>query len=89
MMIVKLLGIVDLLAAIMMITARFDILLPVAVVLAICLIIKGIIFFSPITGVLDILSGLYLFLIILDISSGFSLIFIVWLVQKSFFSLVS
>ncbi|MBU2640044.1 MAG: hypothetical protein KKG75_05070 [Nanoarchaeota archaeon] len=86
-MIVKIFGILDLLAALSFILLQWGIGEGLATFLAIYLIIKSIIFIMDFTSWIDLLAGVYLLLVIFNIHSIFSIIFILWLGQKAFFSL--
>ena len=86
---IKLLGIIDLAIALIFILVQWDIGLKYAIIAAIYLIVKGIIFISDIASIIDLITGIYLVLIILGIHSSFSAIFVIWLVQKGIFSLAS
>jgi hypothetical protein len=82
-----LLGLLDLLTAVFFILIQWDIGLGIASFLAGYVIVKSIIFLGDWTSWIDLLSGVYMFLVIYDVHSAFTLIFVVWLLQKSFFSL--
>ncbi len=84
----KLLGALDLAAAIFMILVQWDIGIGIASVLALYVVVKSLIFLGNWASLVDLSSGIYMFLVIYDIHSAFSLIFVLWLVQKSFFSLL-
>lgn len=86
---IKLLGIIDLIIALIFILVQWDIGIKYAAIAAIYLIVKGIIFIFDIASVIDLITGVYLILVILGIHSAFSVIFIIWLAQKGFFSLLS
>ena len=79
----------DLIIALIFILVQWDIGLKYAIIAAIYLIVKGIIFISDIASIIDLITGIYLVLIILGIHSSFSAIFVIWLVQKGIFSLAS
>ncbi|MEK6856813.1 MAG: hypothetical protein AABX49_02240 [Nanoarchaeota archaeon] len=83
----KLLGVLDLITAVFFILAQWDVGLGVAEVLAFYILIKSILFFGDWASFIDLLSGAYLLLLVYDIHSAFSLVFILWLLQKSFFSI--
>jgi len=86
---IKLLGIMDLIIALIFILVQWDIGLKYAIIAAIYLIVKGIIFITDIASIIDLITGVYLILIVLNIHSAFSVIFVIWLVQKGIFSLLS
>ncbi len=85
---IKLFGILDLLAAVFLILAQWDFGLSVASVLAGYLILKAIVFISDWASWVDLITGIYIFLVVYDVHSAFSLIFVLWLLEKSFFSLL-
>ena len=86
-MVIKLLGFLDLLAAIFLILAQWDIGLSIASFFAFYIVIKSLLFIGNWASLVDLLAGIYIFLVIYDMHSAFSLIFALWLLQKSFFSL--
>jgi hypothetical protein len=85
----KLLGLLDLITAAFFILAQWDIGLGIASALAGIVLVKSLLFMGNWASFVDLLSGAYMFLVIYDIHSAFSLIFVLWLLQKSFFSLYS
>ena len=85
----KLLGIIDLIIALIFILVQWDIGVKYGVIAAIYLIVKGIIFIFDIASIIDLVTGVYLILVILGLHSAFSVIFIIWLIQKGIFSLLS
>ena len=87
-MIVKLFGLLDILAGISLFLLKFGFLKYFALVLAIYLIIKGIVFFG-FPGVIDILSGIVIIIAMFGVFNVVYYIFIIWLVQKGLLSLVS
>ena len=84
----KLLGLLDLVAAVFLVLAQWDIGLGIASFFAFYIIIKSLLFLGDFASMIDLLSGIYMFLVIYDVHSAFSLIFVLWLLQKSFFSLL-
>jgi len=84
----KLLGILDLAAAIFFVLIQWDVGLGIASFFAGYLVVKSLIFISDWVSWIDLISGLYMFLAIYDLHSAFSFIFVLWLLQKSFFSLM-
>mgnify|MGYP001601123235 CR=1 FL=1 len=83
----KLLGSLDLAAAISLILVQWDIGLGIASILAAYIVVKSLLFLGNWASLVDLSSGIYMFLVIYDIHSALSLIFALWLLQKSFFSL--
>lgn len=86
-MVVKLLGFLDLLAAVFLVLAQWDIGLSIAGFFAFYIILKSLLFLGDWASLIDLLAGIYMLLVIYDVHSAFSLIFVLWLLQKSFFSL--
>ena len=84
----KLLGALDFCAALFLILAQWDIGLGIASALAMYVVVKSLLFFGDWASFVDLLSGVYMFLVIYDIHSAFALIFVFWLLQKGFFSLL-
>ena len=88
-MVLKLFGLLDLVAA----TSLFFLISGIGEVFAITfafyLLIKGLFFLPDFSSFLDLFSGFYIALFILGISfSFFSWFFIIWLAQKGIFSLL-
>ncbi len=88
-MIVKLLGLIDLLAAVFIILLRFNIGNKIAFVIAIILLIKSIIFLTSFTSWIDIISGIFLILAVYGHYYFFTWIFALWLFQKGVISVFS
>ena len=83
----KLLGALDFAAALFLILAQWNIGLGIAGFLAMYVVVKSLLFFGNWASFVDLAAGIYMFLVIYDIHSALSLIFALWLLQKSFFSL--
>ena len=88
-MIVKFLGVMDIIAGITFILAQWNFGYYVGLILAIYIVIKSLIFITDFASIIDLITGVYLILIVLNIHSAFSVIFVIWLVQKGIFSLLS
>jgi hypothetical protein len=88
-MIVKLLGLIDLLAAVFIILLRFNIGGSIALVIAILLLIKSFIFLRSFVSIIDILSGVFLLLAIYGHYYFFTWLFALWLLQKAVVSIFS
>lgn len=88
-MIVKLLGLIDLLAAVFIILLRFNIGRSIALIIAILLLIKSLIFLRSFVSFIDILSGVFLLLAIYGHYYFFTWLFVLWLGQKAIISLFS
>jgi len=87
-MVVRLLGLLDLVAAvslIFLISGRGEIF---ALIFALYLLIKSLFFLPDFSSFLDLFSGFYISLLVLGISFGLlGWLFVVWLAQKGIFSL--
>ncbi len=88
-MIVKLLGLIDLLAAVFIILLRFNIGGSIALVIAIILLIKSFVFLRSFVSIIDILSGVFLLLAIYGHYYFFTWLFALWLLQKAIVSIFS
>ena len=89
-MILKLLGIFDILAGISLILLNVNLpLMKFVWIFAIYLIIKGIVFIKDIGSLIDLVAGIFIILAIYNILTSFSWIFVIWLIGKGFFSLMS
>jgi len=88
-MVLKLFGLLDLMAAGALLFLIFGVGEVFAITLAIYLFIKGLFFLPDPSSFLDLLGGFYIAIFILGI--GFSFLnwfFIIWLAQKGVFSLL-
>ena len=88
-MVVKLLGIADLFAAVAVILLHYGIFIGwrVGLVFAAYLVIKGWLFRQDINSVMDILCGIYLFVMLFGFTTIVSWIVAIYLFQKAVFSL--
>lgn len=86
-MIVQLLGLVDLFAGVLLFLLRFDLLSTLGVVVGIYLILKGVVFLSNVVSLMDLLAGIVMILASQGYFFIFTWIFVLWLLQKGFFSL--
>jgi hypothetical protein len=86
-MVVKLFGFLDLLGAIVFVLVQWDIGISLAYIVAGYLILKSLIFIGDFSSWIDLIAGIYLLLVVFDIHSLFSIIFVLWLGQKGVFSL--
>ena len=87
-MIVKLLGLVDLLAALSLFMLKYNMFKSFALILGLIVLFKSIIFLDLFMTSMDIFSFLFIILGYFGIFNIFSWIAIVWLVQKGFSSLI-
>ena len=86
---IKLLGIMDLIIALIFILVQWDIGLKYAVIAAIYLIVKGIIFLSEFMSKIDLLLGVYILLMGIFHFTSFMDFFIYgWFLYKFVFTLV-
>ena len=88
-MVLKLFGLLDLIAAtslLFLISGRGEVF---AITLAFYLLIKGLFFLPDLSSFLDLFGGFYIALFILGIGFSFlSWFFVIWLAQKGIFSLL-
>lgn len=87
-MFVKLMGILDLLAAVFIILLKWNIGSNIGLVIAILLGIKSLIFFYNWASVVDLMSVGILIFAVYGYYFFFSWIFSLWLLQKAFFSIL-
>ena len=88
-MIIKLFGILDIIAAILLIVLKYHVGETLALFFAVYLILKGLVFFGGINTFFDLTAGVLLILAAQGIYSLFYWIVILWLFQKGIISLVS
>lgn len=87
-MVVKLLGVADLLSAAVVVLLHYDLLgWRIGLGFAAYLIIKGWLFREDLNSVMDILCGLYLFVMLFGFTTFITWIVAIYLFQKSVFSL--
>lgn len=87
MVLVKFLGIMDLLSAASIVLLRYEVGLGFLWMFGVYLIIKSILLFSPISSILDILTGIVIILAFFGHFYFISWIFFIWILQKGVFSL--
>ena len=84
----KLLGLIDLLGALLHYLVRYDIFHELAIIVGIIISVKAVIFFKDVASIIDLITALILVLGGFGYYSGILAVFgAVWLLQKSFFSL--
>jgi hypothetical protein len=89
-MVVKLLGVADLLSAIAVVLLHYDILSwRIGLIFVAYLMIKGWLFREDINSVMDILCGIYMFVMLFGFTTIVSWVIAIYLFQKSVFSLAS
>ncbi|MBT5023395.1 hypothetical protein HOK51_10905 [Candidatus Woesearchaeota archaeon] len=86
----KILGFGDLLSALAIVLLHYDFLITWRIGLLFCayLIIKGYLFLPDVNSVLDILCGVYMFIMLFGITTPLTWIVVIYVGQKSLFSLV-
>lgn len=88
-MVVKILGAADLLAALSIVLLKFGIIPTMALVLAIYLIIKGVVFIKNISSIVDIAAGAAMLIAFYGNFNIATWIAAIWLTQKGVMSLFS
>jgi hypothetical protein len=87
-MVVKFLGVMDLLSAVTVILLHYDIIgWRIGLIFVAYLIIKGWIFREDINSIMDILCGLYMFVMLFGFTTFISWVVAIYLFQKAVFSL--
>ncbi|MBN1544583.1 hypothetical protein JW898_03925 [Candidatus Woesearchaeota archaeon] len=88
-MVVKLLGVGDLLASVAVVLMHYDALIGwrIGLIFVVYLIIKGWLFREDITSIMDILCGIYMFVMLFGFTTIVSWVVAVYLFQKAVFSL--
>lgn len=88
-MVVKLLGIMDLLSAAAVLLLHYDLLITwrIGFLFVAYLLIKGWMFKTDINSVMDILCGLYIFVMLFGFTTIISWVVAIYLFQKAVFSL--
>ena len=88
-MIIKLLGVADLLSAVAVVLLHYHVLAwKIGIVFVFYLLIKGWLFRQDINSVMDILCGIYMFVILFGFTTVVSWVVAIYLFQKAVFSLV-
>lgn len=88
-MVVKILGVLDLLAALSILLLNFGAVKTMALALGIYLTIKGIIFIKSITSWIDIASGILMVVAVYGYFNILTWVAAIWLTQKGVISLFS
>ena len=87
-MVIKLLGAADLLAAVAVILLHYDLLgWRIGIIFVLYLIVKGWIFRASIASIMDILCGIYMFVMLFGFTTIVSWVIAIYLFQKAVFSL--
>jgi hypothetical protein len=86
-MFLKIFGILDLIAGVILILLKFNLVsYTIAWIFIIYLILKGLIFIKSIASILDIVSSVFMILAVYGFYNVITWIFVLWLIQKGFFS---
>lgn len=88
-MLVKILGLMDFGAAIMLILLKWEIGMVIGWIFAIYLLVKSIIFLYDIASLVDLVTAVFFLLAVTGNYFFFTWIFSLWLLQKAFFSLTA
>ena len=88
-MIVKILGILDLVMGLHLFLLKWELFSFLGFVLGIYLLLKSVIFISDVSSVVDLVTAVIYLLAVFGIYFFFSWIFALWLIQKGIFSLLS
>ena len=85
-MILLLFGLMDILSGIFLGLSYFGFFKEVSLIFALYLLIKGIIFIKGFASWIDIITAIVFFLVIYGVQGLWVWIFVLWLIQKGFFS---
>ena len=90
-MLVKLLGFMDLLSAAAVLLLHYDLIIGwrIGLIFVAYLMIKGFIFRTDISSLLDVLCGIYIFVMLFGFTTVVSWVVAVYLFQKAVFSLAA
>ncbi len=88
-MLLKIFGMLDILAAFSFYLAYFGVLERLTIVLAVLVILKAIVFFTDISSFMDLVAGFFLVLVFFGVFNVVSVILSIWLLQKGIFSLIA
>lgn len=89
MLLVKILGALDLLGGVLFISLNYGLGEEIALVVAIAIIIKSLVFIKAFASYMDLIVGIILLAGALGYYYGFIWLFSIWLFQKAFFSFFS
>lgn len=87
-MILKLFGILDMVAWISLVLFQFGVYKSLLLLFTIYLIIKGLLFLPGLTSTIDIITGIFFLMAFFGIFSILTWILFIFLIQKSFFTLL-
>lgn len=87
-MVVKLLGVADLLSALVVVLLHYHIIgWRIGIIFVAYLILKGWLFRVDINSIMDILCGLYIFVMLFGFTTRITWVVVIYLFQKAVFSL--
>lgn len=86
-MLIKILGILDILSAATLLLLRWDIGHILGIILGIYLLVKSMYFLTDVSSIVDIGAGIFLILAAIGFYHVITYIFILWLLQKGVSSL--
>ena len=87
-MIIKILGLLDIISGVFLGLGYFGFFKEVALVFAFYLLVKSIIFIKGFASIVDLITAVVFFLVIYGINGAWVWIFVLWLLQKGFISLL-
>jgi hypothetical protein len=89
-MVVKLLGIMDLLCAAVVLLLHYNLFIGwrIGIIFVAYLLVKGFLFRQDINSIMDILCGIYMFIMLFGLTTVVSWVVAIYLFQKAVFSLV-
>ena len=88
-MIVRLLGFLDFFSGLLLLILQFHHWTALGLWFGLYLLVKGIVFISNVVSMMDILAGIMMILAAGGYTFPFTWVFVLWLLQKGFFSLFS
>lgn len=88
MVLLKFLGLLDILSAVVILILKFGFFVDFGLLLAIFLALKSIIFIKDVASIIDLITAVFFFLAAIGYYFSFTWIFAVWLLQKGLFSLI-
>jgi len=88
-MLLKIFGLLDLFAGLLLVLAHFTSWYSLLLILAVLLFIKGVLFLWDINSIIDVISSVVMIFASLGYTSILTWIVAFWLLQKGFFSLLS
>ena len=89
MVLIKFLGLLDILSGLIIIILKFNVFSEIGLFLSIFLGLKSIIFIKDVASVIDLVTAGFLFLASIGFYFSFTWIFSIWLLQKGLFTLIA